>query len=148
MLAHPILETFVTTPDLGLDREFAAAVAQLPQPSLDDLLRARNAADAGPAASSGRVPSPVLPYGLHHPLSGTVRWSCAHGCGWGHAEDLGADLTPMRLVLPAGFTGRDVSDALTARATARHEAMLRRVEDAFAEHYASAHPDRQRGDRA
>lgn len=135
----------MTTSDLDLE----AALAPLPAPSLDDVLRAQREAAAAPPSEPSIIPEPTYPYGLTmHRLAGTVRWSCVHGCGWAHDENPGLEATSMRIVLPADFTGQDISDALTTQATDRHKAMRQRVEDAITEHYARAHPDRQSDDRA
>lgn len=139
----------MTASDSDLFADIDAALARMPGPSLDDLLRAREATAAAPSPRPSAIPEPRLPYllGGGHPLAGTVRWSCVHGCGWAHDEHPGADTVSMRIVLPADFTDRDISDALTAQATDRHTTMLRRVEDALTDHYAREHPDQPRDAR-
>lgn len=121
-------------------------LGMLPAVDWNEMLRAAQEAAAAPPGPV-RLPEPTMPYGLRHPAAGTVRWSCKLGCGWSHDENPGADVSSMRIVLPADFTGRDIGDALSAQAAERHEAMLQRVEAALAEHYASAHPARQSDDR-
>lgn len=139
----------MTAPDLDFFFDIDAALARMPDPSLDDLLRAREAAVAAPPPRPSTIPEPTLPYllGGGPPLAGTVRWSCVHGCGWAHDENPGADTVSMRIVLPADFTGRDISDALTAQATDGHTTMLHRVEEALTDHYAREHPDQPRDAR-
>jgi hypothetical protein len=83
------------------------------------------------------VPPPAFPYGMDAPRA---RWSCRTGCGWGHEEETDPG-PPGPLVLPANFTPDDVSAAISAQATARHEALRARIESAFTEHYRTEHPE-------
>lgn len=138
----------MTTSDLD-DLDLREALAGASTPSVDDLLRAWREAGAAPPPEPRLLPEPTYPYGFTvHRMAGTIRWSCVHRCGWSHEENPGQEVATMRVVLPAGFSSRDIGDQLTAQAKARHEAMRRRVEDAFTDHYASAHPERQRDARA
>lgn len=83
------------------------------------------------------VPPAVSPYGMGSTIT---RWSCRTGCGWSYEEDADPG-PPGPLVLPVAFTADDVSAAISAQATARHEAQLDRVQGAITDHYRAAHPE-------
>ena len=114
--------------------DIEAALASLPQPSIDDLLRARREAELTPPPAT-TMPQPGFMPG------GVVRYHCPLDCGWSHDENPGLEPTGS-LLLPANFTGDDVSEALTSMAEVRSKAYARRVEQAIADHFARAHPDR------
>ncbi|MFC3345999.1 hypothetical protein ACFOOM_00805 [Streptomyces echinoruber] len=120
-----------------LDEWFARLPKPSPSEGLAELLAAREAAAAAPELST--IPMPEFPYPLSHPLGGTMRFSCALGCGWYHDEN------PIReerepLVLPAD--PEKWRQALAVRAEVRGAAFRARVEGAIADHFAQAHPGR------
>ncbi|GAA2929982.1 hypothetical protein [Streptomyces enissocaesilis] len=117
--------------------EFAdieAVMKRLPQPTLDDVLRAQREAENTPP------PVTTMPQPGFHP-GGIVRYHCPFGCGWSHDENPSLEPTGP-LLLPANFTSGNISDAITSMAEVRGKAYARRVEQAIADHFESAHPER------
>lgn len=74
-------------------------------------------------------------------IGGTLRFHCPLNCGWFHDENPGADaaVEPLRIVLPAGWTPKDISTAISDHAKARTEAFNTRVERALWDRYAAEH---------
>lgn len=108
-----------------------AALARLPQP---DLLRAQREAEQAPPAVTS-IPEPSLLSG------GVARFHCPLDCGWHHDEN--TDPGPVgTLLLPAGFTGETLSDAITSAAEVRSNNFRLRVEQAISDHFQAAHPGR------
>lgn len=106
---------------------------------LHALLNGRERDAAGPRPHpASLLPRPEFPREAQH--AGTVRWSCPHGCGWSHTERPGLE-RPGPLVLPVDFRPEDVTEAITRRATASHQALQERVREALATHYSAAHPE-------
>ena len=117
--------------------DFEAAVRRLPQPSIADLLRAQREAEQAPPPPPTTIPTPDFP----KPLGGVVRFRCPLDCGWFHDEHPG--LEPMGpLLLPADFTGDDLSAALSSQAEVSSNNFRLRVEHAISEHFDAVHPDR------
>jgi len=114
--------------------DIEAAVARLPKLSIDDLLRARREAEQAPPPPPSTIPEPEF-------LPGCVsRFNCPLGCGWHHDE--GTDPPMGSLLLPADFTGDDLSAALTSQAAVRGNNFRLQVERAIADHFTEAHPGR------
>jgi hypothetical protein len=114
--------------------DFDAALAKIPQPSMDDLLRAQREAEQTPPPAT-TVPQPSFPPG------GTTRFHCPLDCGWYHDENI--DPGPVgSLLLPADFTGEDLSAAITSAAEVRSNNFRLRVEQAISDHFDAAHPGR------
>lgn len=126
-----------TPEDLAELEAVARSLRGTPADDLQELLAAREAAATAGPEEAHLIPEPEFPGGLG---LGTVRWNCREGCGWSHTEapDLEA---PGPLVLPVGFGSDDLSAAITHQAEERHRELLKRVEGAFLEHYATAHPE-------
>lgn len=125
----------LTPEDLAELEAVARSLRGTPADDFRELLAAREA-----AATAGPEEAHLLPEPESGRLgSGTVRWSCREGCGWSHTETPGMEPAGP-LVLPVGFGPDDVSAALTRQAGERHRELLKRVEGAFTEHYATAHP--------
>lgn len=104
-----------------------------------ELLAAREAAATAAPEEEAHplLGEPEFPGGLGF---GAVRWSCREGCGWSHTETPDME-APGPLVLPVGFGPDDVSAAITHQAEERQRELRKRVEGAFLEHYATAHPE-------
>ncbi|PSK58011.1 hypothetical protein B0E38_01856 [Streptomyces sp. 111WW2] len=116
-----------------------AMLAEMPDPVAQQLVQQLAADRMRDEPPVSLVPPATFPYGRG--LGGTVaRWSCRTGCGWGYEEDADPGM-PGPFTLPADFTPDDVSAAISAQATARHEAQLDRVQAAFAGHYRTVHPE-------
>lgn len=121
----------------SLDR-INALLAEMPTPVAQQLVqRFAEEAERLQAEPPPLVPGPAFPYGRGSTMA---RWSCRTGCGWAYEEDADPGL-PQALVLPADFTADDVSAAISAQAAERSGARLDRVQEAFVEHYRTAHPD-------
>lgn len=115
--------------------DIEAAMARLPQPTIDDLLRARREAEQAPPPPPTTIPTPEFP------SFGVVRFNCPLGCGWRHDENPG--LEPMGpLLLPADSTPDDLSAAISSQAAVRGNNFRLRVEQVIADHFTEAHPDR------
>jgi hypothetical protein len=111
-----------------------AALARLPQPSLADVLRAQREAKATPPPVSA-MPQPDFRPG------GVARFHCPLDCGWHHDEN--TDPGPVgSLLLPANFTGEDLSAAITSAVEVRSNDFRLRVEQAISDHFDAAHPGR------
>lgn len=122
-----------------LDELLARLPQKTPAEAFAEIEAARRAAESAPWPEPSIIPAPTYPYGLRHPLGGTVRFSCLLGCGWHHDEN------PSREPVGPLFFPLDpakLSEALTAQADARAEAFRRRVESAISDHYEAAHPNR------
>ncbi|MDR3081356.1 MAG: hypothetical protein LBV60_10610 [Streptomyces sp.] len=120
-----------------MDDAFAdidALAKHLPQPSVGDLLRLRREAGGSPP------PLTTMPMPAWRP-DGIQRYYCPLGCGWKHDEDPGVEMLGP-LLLPADFTGLDVSNAITAMAEVHSNNYRLRVEQAIAAHFANEHPGR------
>ena len=112
-----------------------AVMKRLPQPTVEDFLRARREAEQAPPPPPTTIPTPDFP------SFGVVRFRCPLDCGWHHDENPG--LEPMGpLLLPADFTPDDLSAALSSQAEVRHNNFRLRVEQSIADHFAEAHPER------
>lgn len=118
------------------NEEFEAAVARM---APEALRQKSDAVDA--AARSVELPSlTTIPTPDYRPGC-VVRYWCPLGCGWWHDERPALEPTPP-LILPAGFTSADIDRAITEQAAARGRAYAARVEQAIADHFGAAHPDR------
>lgn len=98
---------------------------------------AQAARDAPPPVQT-IIPLPEYPARWPHEGAGTIRYSCALGCGWGHVED-----TWTWTLGPVVFRPDDpdsLGRALTEQAEARAAAERDRIEGAFREHFATVHP--------
>lgn len=126
----------VRTEDLAELEAIARSLRGTPADDLGELLAAREATAAAEPGQAHLLPVPEFPGPLG---AGLVRWSCRYGCGWSHTEEPGREPAGP-LVLPAGFGPDDLSAAVTRHAGERHQALQARVEAAFTEHYATAHP--------
>ncbi|MGW5426903.1 hypothetical protein ACWET9_06700 [Streptomyces sp. NPDC004059] len=116
------------------DSDLDAALARLPQPSLADILRAQREAETTPPPAT-TIPQPDFT------LGGVVRFHCPLDCGWHHDEN--TDPGPVgSLLLPADFTGDDLSAAITSAAEVRSNNFRLRVEQAISDHFNAAHPGR------
>ena len=118
--------------------DFAAieeAVARMEPAVLAAWARAVRGAAREVVPEPSIIPAPELLDG------GRVRFPCPLGCGWGHVEDPGTELFGP-LLLPADFTGADLSAAITAQADERAEERRRRVEEAIRDHFTESHPGR------
>lgn len=110
-------------------------MARMPQPTLEDLLRARREAEQAPPPPPTTIPQPDFP------SFGVVRFQCHLDCGWHHEEQPG--LEPMGpLLLPANFTSDDLSAAISSQAEVSANAFRLRVEQAISDHFDAAHPGR------
>jgi hypothetical protein len=124
--------------DDGFDLD--AALARLPQPSLAEMLRAQREAELTPPPAT-TIPQPEFPHPLRSILGGTVRYHCPLDCGWYH--DARPDDEPMGpLLLPAGFTTEDLSEAVSSQAAVRVNNHRLHVEQAIQEHFDASHPGR------
>ncbi|MFJ3249040.1 hypothetical protein [Streptomyces sp. NPDC086782] len=136
------------TADTDLDDLIAALPKQSPCEVLAELEAARRAAAATPLEQT-IIPEPDLPPLWPHPESGIVRFPCALGCGWAHAEN--AYLNDLedsrRLVIPLG-TEEEMTRAITVHAEARAEAQRKRIEDAIRAHFQESHPGQEPPTRA
>ncbi|GAB2327897.1 hypothetical protein [Streptomyces variabilis] len=132
----------VCAEDLAELEAIARSVRGTPADDFRELLAAREAAataapeTAAPEEAHPLFGEPEFPGRLQY---GAVRWSCREGCGWSHTETPGMEPAGP-LVLPVGFGPDDLSAAVTRQAEERHRELWKRVEGAFAEHYATAHP--------
>lgn len=120
----------VSDDDFDLD----ALVARLPAPTIDDVLRARRDAEKAPPVVTALPMSDFV-------RGGIVRYRCLLDCGWHHDERPGLEM-PGPLLLPVGYTLKDLSAAISSAAEVRGKASAMRVEQAIAAHFAEAHPGR------
>ncbi|WP_031487612.1 hypothetical protein [Streptomyces bicolor] len=127
------------TPDPDLDALLARLPQKSPTEAFAEIEAARRAAEAAPWPEPSIIPMPSYPYGLRHPLAGTVRFDCPLGCGWHHDEN--PALEPLGPLLLSVDTAK-LSEAITQQANARAEALRTRVEEVITEHFVQAHPDR------
>ncbi|MEV0016719.1 hypothetical protein [Streptomyces tendae] len=117
----------------AMPEESAAALVQRWH---QDAARAEAESDQAPPLMRG----PEFPWGLHGFNAVTARYTCRQrGCGMVYLEAV--DELPGPITLPVDFTPDDLSAAITAQASERHEARLARVEAAFREHYRAEHPE-------
>jgi hypothetical protein len=72
------------------------------------------------------------------PFDIVARYHCSLGCGWWHDES--ADPGPVSLILPIGYTMKDVDAMLTLNAEARDLAIYSQVEQAISAHFRDQHP--------
>ncbi|MFK0063323.1 hypothetical protein ACIQTN_29355 [Streptomyces werraensis] len=116
-----------------MPRESAAALVQRLH---QDLARAAAEAEQAPPLMRG----PDFPWGLKGFNAATARYTCRRpGCGMVYLEAV--DELPGPITLPVNFTPDDLSAAITAQASERHQERLARVEAAFREHYRTEHPE-------
>ncbi|MFF4900400.1 hypothetical protein [Streptomyces sp. NPDC001068] len=83
---------------------------------------------------------PEFPWGLRGPNATVTGWACRQpGCPMAYLEDV--DELPGPMTLPVNFTADDLSAAISAQASARHQARLDRIQRAFRDHYRTDHPE-------
>lgn len=122
----------------------ARIMAELPRETAAALVQ-RLHEDTARLAAEALEPAPLMrgpefPRGLHGLNAVTARYTCRQpGCCMVYLEAV--DELPGPLTLPVNFTPDDVSAAITAQASERHEARLDRVDAAFREHYRTEHPE-------
>jgi hypothetical protein len=121
-----------------------AMLAEMPREAAADLVQ-RLHEDAARRAAQALEPPPLMrgpefPWGLKGANAVTARYTCRRpGCGMVYLEAV--DEMPGPITLPVDFTPDDVSAAITAQASERHQARLARVDAAFREHYRTDHPE-------
>ncbi|WP_158012986.1 hypothetical protein [Streptomyces sp. Root369] len=127
------------------DTDLDELLARLPQPSTREVfaeIEAARRADAARTPHRTIIPEPVLPPLWPHPDSGVVRFPCALGCGWAHAEDTyGMDEEPISIPLSA--SPEEIGRIFAERAERRGAVVRGRVESAVREHFAEAHKSQE-----
>ncbi|MER7841654.1 hypothetical protein ABTY98_38660 [Streptomyces sp. NPDC096040] len=121
-----------------------ALLAEMPQDVASHLMqrwhqdaaRMADQADEAPPLMRG----PEFPWGLKGFNAQTARFACRQpGCPMVYLEFM--DELPGPLTLPANFTAEDVSAAISAQASERHQVRLGRLTAVFREHYRTEHPE-------
>ncbi|MFF0133702.1 hypothetical protein ACFYTG_50080 [Streptomyces mirabilis] len=131
------------------DTDLDVLLAELPQPSSREAFAEIEAARRAAEARTPRrtiVPEPVLPPLWPHPDSGIVRFPCALGCGWTHAENI-ADEDPDPISVPLSASPKEIGRVLSERAERRASLLRQRVESAIREHFKVAHEGQEPPER-
>ncbi|WP_405557749.1 hypothetical protein OHV08_28195 [Streptomyces canus] len=134
---------------MAADTDLDAILAQLPKPSMSEMLAeleaARRADEARPPQRT-IIPEPELPPLFPHPDAGLVRFPCALGCGWKHVVDAFAeDEEPISL--PLNASSDEVNRIFNERAERRSATLRASTERAIRDHFAEAHKGQEPPER-
>jgi hypothetical protein len=121
-----------------------AMLAEMPQEVAGHLVQQWHQEAARMATQADRAPplmrGPEFPWGLKGFNAQTARFACRQpGCTMVHLEFM--DELPGPFRLPVNFTAEDVSAAISAQASERHQARMDRLTAVFREHYRTEHPE-------
>lgn len=127
--------------------DFDALLAALPHQSTAEVFAeidaARKAAEQAPPPELTIIPAPVYPpLRWPHPDAGIIRFPCALGCGWAHAEDSYAESLES-ISIPVGVTVQELDRIFNERAKERGDVLRARIEGAIREHFQQAHPGQE-----